>query len=176
MTAAVVVFALFLAAGSALTLGGAKGGASGKAYVIVEGGVAAVGAAAAVVTAVTFGGSRSLPTDDPEYYEWAREAFSVYVKAAGAVVAVVFALGALRLLIAFLERKRPDAFGAAVVAAAPFAGAVVVFVIALFAVNLFSNFTVPATGEIIIFALGAAAALRALPAFGAVVSRRARLK
>jgi hypothetical protein len=173
LIASVTVFVLYLAGGVAFAVWGLRlGGRKTVVYPIIEGALSALGIAVSVIIYFTFGKLSGIPADDPEYIEWASEAFSVFVKAAVIVWAIVAAIGGLRLLVRLAEKRKSGIFGNALDFAAPFIGSAVIFVIAAAARSIFFDLTPTIGFEISAFAVSASFGLRFLLALSALIGRR----
>lgn len=172
MTVSIILFVFYLAAGAALAVWGVRGGKKTFAYPMIEGALSVLGIVFSLVLYFTFGRFPGRAIENADYLGYASEAFSVFVKAVLIVWAVVAVLGGLRLLLRFLDTKKPGVWGLALDAAAPFVGAAVIFVVAIAARALFSDLTSAVGFEITAFALSAAFGLRFLLALGALIGKR----
>ncbi len=179
MTAAIVTFSLYLAAGIFLTWWGtrAEGGAR-KVYLAVEGALCAIGAALSAISYFAFGRLPWEKIPDDGFLEWAREAFSVYAKIAFAAFIAVFLLSALLVLVRSAQKyANGSRYGGALIFVAPFSGAFAIFVAASLASVLSADFEKPVVFEIVSFALGLSLSLRGVFLLnGAIGMRKERTK
>ena len=132
MTASVIIFVLYLAAGVVFAVWGTRGG-GGKTvvYPIIEGAISVLGIAAALTLYFSFGRSPGRTVENAEQLEWVGETYSVYAVTVAIIWAIVAVIGGLRLLIRFAEKKEPGVWGTALDLAAPLIGTAVIFVVAV---------------------------------------------
>ena len=172
MTAQIIAFTLYLAAGVAFAVWGVvRGGKKTIAYPILEGVLSALGIAAALVIYFTFGRSPGWAVEKADRLEYVTESFSVFVKFVLIVWGAVAVLAGLRLLLRLLDAKKAGVWGLVLDTSAPFVGATVIFLVAIAAYALIPEFT-SVDFEITAFALSAALGLRFSLALGALIGRR----